>query len=85
METAAHHIVAGGSKYAKEKRMILAKFKIVINDAANGVFLDTAKHLGLHTKEYYRKVHKALEKATTREAVIDTLNTIAKKLMEGTF
>jgi hypothetical protein len=36
-------------------------------------------------KSYYGKVHSTLEKATTREAVIDTLNTIAKKLMEGTF
>lgn len=41
---AAHHIVAGGSRFAKDTRIILAKFNININDAVNGVFLDTSKH-----------------------------------------
>ena len=83
--TAAHHIVAGGSRFAKETRTILAKFHIDINDATNGVFLDTAKHVGLHTKEYYTKVHSMLSKATTREEAIKILKQIAKQLEEGTF
>ena len=83
--TAAHHIVAGGSKFAKDARKILAKFHIDINDAANGVFLDTAKHAGLHTKEYYLKVQNLLETCKSKEDVLNTLKYIAQKLTEGAF
>ena len=83
--TAAHHIVAGGSRFAKDTRKILAKFNIDINDVANGVFLDTAKHAGLHTKEYYQKVQSLLEGAQSKEEVLNILKNIAKKLEEGTF
>ncbi len=57
--------------------MILAKFKIGINDAVNGAFLDKAKHAGLHTKEYYAKVQKLLEGCKSKEEVLDML----KKLL----
>lgn len=80
---AAHHIVAGGSKYAKDTRKILAKFDININDAANGVFLDKSKHVGLHTKEYYEKVHGLLEKATSKDDVLNILHEISDILSNG--
>lgn len=82
---AAHHIVAGGSRFAKDTRKILAKFNIDINDAVNGVYLDTAKHAGLHTKEYYNKVQTLLEGCKNKEQVINTLKMIATELAEGTF
>ena len=80
---AAHHIVAGGSKYAKDTRKILAKFDIDINDAANGVFLDKSKHVGLHTKEYYQKVYGLLEDLNSKEEVLETLKYIAETLSNG--
>ena len=81
---AAHHIVAGGSKYAKDTRKILAKFNISVNDAVNGVFLDKSMHSKLHTKEYYQKVQKYLsENAQSREEVVNALKDIAKILSIG--
>lgn len=81
---AAHHIVAGGSKYAKDTRKILAKFNIGINDAANGVFLDKSKHAGLHTKEYYKKVHDyLLENSNSKQDILNALNDIAEVLSKG--
>ena len=82
-DQAAHHIVAGGSKYAKDTRKILAKFNISVNDAVNGVFLDKSIHVGLHTKEYYEKIHGLLEKATTKEEVINILQSVADILSSG--
>ena len=82
-DQAAHHIVAGGSKYAKDTRKILARFNISVNDAANGVFLDKSIHVGLHTKEYYEKIHGLLEKATTKEEVINILQSVADILSSG--
>ena len=81
---AAHHIVAGGSKYAKDTRKILAKFNISVNDAVNGVFLDKSMHSKLHTKEYYQKVQKYLsENAQSREEVVNALKDIAEILSSG--
>ena len=82
---AAHHIVAGGSKYAKDTRKILAKFNISVNDAVNGVFLDKSMHSKLHTKEYYKKIQMELQNLKTREQVIDKLADIAKRLEEECF
>jgi len=90
----AHHIVAGGSenKFAKEARVVLAKFNIGIDDAVNGVFLPSVKgvskatyHRGMHTDAYFKKVNWLLDKAKSKEKAIRALNKIAKKLLEGTF
>ena len=81
---AAHHIVAGGSKYAKDTRKILAKFNISVNDAVNGVFLDKSMHSKLHTKEYYQTVQEYLsENAQSREEVVNALKDIAEILSSG--
>ena len=45
----------------------------------------TAKHAGLHTKEYYNKVQTLLEGCKNKEQVINTLKMIATELAEGTF
>ena len=78
-------VIAGGSKYAKDTRKILAKFNISVNDAVNGVFLDKSMHVGLHTKEYYKKIQMELQNLKTREQVIDKLADIAKRLEEECF
>ena len=80
---AAHHIVAGGSKYAKDTRKIPAKFNISVNDAVNGVFLDKSMHSKLHTKEYYQKVHRLLKDLNTKEEVVDILKYIGEVLSSG--
>jgi RHS repeat-associated protein len=77
---AAHHIVAGGSRFAKEARGMLAKLGIDINDAANGVFLDKSKHVGLHTQKYYDMVTEALSGAKTKEDAVNILKDIADTL-----
>ena len=89
---AAHHIVAGNSKYAKEARAVLKKFEVGINHYANGVFLPTVKgvsdaayHPSLHTKDYYKKVNDLLSDADSQEDVISILTTIAEQLSNGTF
>ena len=80
---AAHHIVAGGSKYAKDTRKILARFNISVNDAANGVFLDKSMHSKLHTKEYYQKVYDILEGSNSKEDILNRLEYISNILSSG--
>ena len=89
---AAHHIVAGYSKYAQEARRVLNKFEVGINHYANGVFLPTVKgvfdaayHPSLHTKDYYKKVNDLLSDADSQEDVISILKTIAEQLSNGAF
>lgn len=92
INTAAHHIVAGGKKMAEPARQVLLRFGIGINDAVNGVFLTkntkvpnalgTVIHATLPDK-YYDRVNALLGSATTREQVVDTLNYISKQLQSG--
>ena len=89
---ATHHIVAGKDKRAASARAILLKYGIDINDAVNGVFLPTVKnvspaayHRSLHTKKYYDNVNEMLNKATSKQEVIDVLETIYTELLNGTF
>ena len=91
-KNAAHHIVAGNSKYAAEARQILHQFGIGINDAINGVFLPTVKgvsdaayHPGLHTQAYYNKVNDLLSTAKSKEDAIEILLDIADMLQKGIF
>jgi len=89
---AAHHIVACNSPKAATAREILKRFKININDSANGVFLPTSKgttggiyHPSLHTNSYYDEVNNLLEDATSKKEVLDILNSIGVSLQNGTF
>jgi len=89
---AAHHIVAGNSKYAEEARDVLTAVGISINHYSNGVFLPTVKgvsdaayHPSLHTKAYYNKVNDLLSEAETQDEVIAVLRKIAKELQNGSF
>lgn len=59
---AAHHIVAGGAKKAAEAQ----RFDIGINEASNGVFLQSGVQAQIHTSAYYEAVNAALMQATTR-------------------
>ena len=89
---AAHHIVAGGAAAAQRAREILEKYNIDINDPNNGIFLPTVRgvseatyHRAMHTAEYYNKVIRLLEEASSQEECIAILRYIAKKLADGTF
>lgn len=88
---AAHHIVAGSAPEAQEAREILEKYGIDINSAENGVFLPTVKgvssaayHPSLHTTLYYRIVNRLLRNASSREDVIDILDSIREELLKRT-
>jgi len=94
----AHHIVAGWAPRARQARRVLARFRIDINDAANGVFLPThrtpaalrtlstrAYHNTLHTRRYYRSVNDRLAAAQTRDEALEILEDIRNELRAGTF
>lgn len=91
--TAAHHIVAGSSRYGAHARAILQRFGIGINDAANGVFLPASRaapngagaavHSTLHTSTYYQTVNNLLGRASTRAEAEAALEAIRQKLLSG--
>ena len=91
---ALHHIVAHGDGRAKVARDILAKFKIDIDEAYNGVFLPATKnspnptgsvvHSVVHTDAYYFKVEDFLGRAKSRKQVIQNLQRIRETLENGT-
>lgn len=93
--SAAHHIVAGGSKneFAEGAREILLREKIDINEAANGVFLpksskyvidDAISHANIHTNKYFRTVYERLNKVPSGK-IREELQRIANELKKGTF
>ncbi|MBP5493557.1 MAG: AHH domain-containing protein [Lachnospiraceae bacterium] len=93
-DNAAHHIVASGSKndWNVKSQKILDTYGININDAYNGVFLPTEKgvskaayHPSLHTDAYYKKVYDTLKTASSATDVQKRLQSIRKKLLNGTF
>lgn len=69
----AHHIVPGGHPKAESARLLLSKYRISINSAANGVFLprqkgvtDAAYHPYLNRTNYINMVNYRLSKAEER-------------------
>lgn len=96
---ATHHIVAvkDSNTYANLSRKILASYNININSAANGVFLPTSKsshgagdatiHTGRHSSKYLKYVYDTLNSAKSRGSTIDqminTLNSLRQKLLDG--
>jgi len=81
---AAHHIVAGTAKGAREAQRILKNAGIDINDADNGVYLPTTNHRGLHTKDYYRKINSRLSGATQGN-IRQELRKIGDEIKNGKF
>jgi len=94
-DTAAHHIVAGKSKWAKDAREVLRRFEIDLDDAANGVFLRAhqgvastgpgATHSTIHTQKYYRAVNDKLARVRTRQGALKALEEIRQALLAGAF
>mgnify|MGYP000356006659 CR=1 FL=1 len=78
--SAAHHIVAGRAERAAPARAVLDRFGIGINDAANGAFLRSGAHNGLHTNAYYETVNSALSQATTRQEALQVLDALRRGL-----
>jgi A nuclease family of the HNH/ENDO VII superfamily with conserved AHH len=95
-ERAAHHIVAGKDPRAAISRAILAREKIDINSAMNGVYLPRnlsspcaaeCVHSVIHTDKYYIEVDARLTAAATRGplAIRPTLVQISLDLLNGVF
>lgn len=84
-DSAAHHIVAGSAPDAVAARLTLQKFGIGINDAENGIFLPTQRHVRLHTSEYYFAVNSEVATAASKEDVIRALRAIKRRLQAGEF
>lgn len=90
--TAAHHIVAGQDKAAHLSRLILEKYRVGLNGAANGVFLPAKgaaksvpglRHVGSHKAAYHEWVYGQLQHAQSREEVVEILNIVRSKLLSG--
>jgi hypothetical protein len=91
----AHQVVPAADARlpeAAEARRYLEKWKIDINDAANGVWLphkarvdSSAFHRVIHAGEYYKKVVWMLEKAKSKEHAIRILKEIGRQLSGNTF
>jgi RHS repeat-associated protein len=83
--TAAHHIVAGLAQIAYPARSILFKYGVEINEVANGMFLKSATHWGIHSMKYYNRVNALLRNPTSKEDVIKILNFIKAEIEAGRF
>lgn len=93
VETSAHHIVASTAKRADPARGVLAKYRIDINDAVNGVYLPTGSksanpnnmsvHSKIHTNDYYAYVNDMMAGARNRGEAIDVLSHIRRQLQGG--
>lgn len=82
---ATHHIVAGGAAAAAPARAVLERFGIGVDDAVNGLFLETGRHQRIHTGAYYAEVNSRLSGATSRSDVIEILGQIGGEIAEGVF
>jgi hypothetical protein len=83
-DTDAHHIVARNDPRAARARAILQRENIDLDDAANGVFLDSSVHDGLHTDLYYQTLTRELEGALPG-TVRARLLIIAQELKAGAY
>jgi hypothetical protein len=90
---AAHHIVAGSDRRARDARQELQREGIDINEAANGVFLPcgsavacppASTHSRIHTDRYYRELRRRIINAAPG-TVRQVLREIADELSNGTF
>ena len=95
----AHHIVMSNStdNLMTALRSQMAKLKIDINDAANGVFLPTStavkdaaktvaqQHSRTHTNLYKENVSNMLKDISDPKVFKETLRDIGKQLQAGTF
>ncbi|MDR3048135.1 MAG: AHH domain-containing protein [Bacteroidales bacterium] len=91
--SAAHHIVVGGSSKADDARKLLKEADIDINEASNGVFLpksskyvidEASPHANVHTDAYYRNIYDRLEKTPINQRRYE-LQKIAEELQNGIF
>ncbi|HZI09231.1 MAG TPA: AHH domain-containing protein, partial [Myxococcus sp.] len=93
--TDAHHIVAANAEAASTARGVLRRFRVDIDDAANGVFLPSNSnvattapgsiHSTIHTKKYYDTVNDDLIGATSRQEVLNILALVRQRLLQGTY
>jgi hypothetical protein len=83
-----HHIVPEFLKKFKgaaESRAILQKFNIDVNDAANKMWLQAAKHAPIHTRKYVDQLARALRRAKTEQQARSLLDGIRKAIEKGSW
>ncbi len=81
-----HHVVPEWLKKFKgavEARAILQKFEISVNDAANKMWLQAAKHNPIHTRKYMDQLARALRRAKTPEQAMGILEGVRKAIYDG--
>lgn len=88
----AHHIV-GNSPLEEESRKILARLKVDINSAINGMFLCDRSHdsiyarfpvhNGNHPDSYKKEIYARIRNCLTKEALIAELDCIKFAILEG--
>ena len=87
-----HHIV-GNSPLEEDSRKILARLKVDINSAINGMFLCDRSpdsiytrfpvHNGNHSASYKKEVYDRIRNCLTKEALIAELDCIKFAILEG--
>lgn len=85
---AAHHIVSGlaGGAEGDLCRKILLDVKLDLNDAVNGVFLDTEIHKHIHTKTYYENLYLRLAPfARNINEIKKELTLIVNEILQNNF
>ena len=77
-------LIALTRQAAEPAREVLEKHGIDINHEANGAGMKTEAHQTTHTSDYYRDTNQRITEAGQqgKEAVLDTLRDIGKKLEE---
>jgi hypothetical protein len=81
----AHHIVAQGDLRAAVSREILNSVGMDINDANNGMFLESSRHHHIHMTTYHGAVTATLLGAQTYADVAARLTLIRGSICAGTF
>jgi hypothetical protein len=85
---AAHHIVPYAMKRFTENivaRAIMARWKVGLNEASNGTWLQGARHWGIHTERYMQSVVERMRDATSGDHLREILRGIGEEIRNGTF
>jgi hypothetical protein len=80
-DSIAHHIIGNNQPAQNLIHPILKKFEIDINDAANGMLLDSSFHLKLGTREYRNYVVSRIRVVNSEADLLSTLDELKSELL----
>jgi A nuclease family of the HNH/ENDO VII superfamily with conserved AHH len=81
----AHHLVPSGHRGAQRSQELLQRLGVDPNEAANGVWLHSAKHRPIHTRAYFDAVARDLSRARTKQRALEILEDIRERVQSGNY